>query len=97
MSTFVLLNVLVFLSTDFSVGLGVDCSSWVESGYITAEDQADRNWAYWTTYCQVSAHSTLSSFLHLIHMSGRVLVALCREGVLHPIDVQKCPHSIRGR
>ncbi|KAF9453398.1 hypothetical protein P691DRAFT_755650 [Macrolepiota fuliginosa MF-IS2] len=35
-----------------ALGLSVDCSSWVESGYITAEDQADRNWAYWTTYCQ---------------------------------------------
>lgn len=34
------------------MGLGVDCSSWVESGYITAEDQVDRNWVYWTTFCQ---------------------------------------------
>ncbi|KAJ3560388.1 hypothetical protein NP233_g10873 [Leucocoprinus birnbaumii] len=35
-----------------ALGLGVDCSSWVQTGYITAEDQIDRNWVYWTTFCQ---------------------------------------------
>ncbi|KXN81352.1 Nitrogen assimilation transcription factor nit-4, partial [Leucoagaricus sp. SymC.cos] len=35
-----------------ALGLGWDCSSWVADGSITAEDQVDRNWAYWTTVAQ---------------------------------------------
>lgn len=45
-------DVLLSVSTRL-VGLGVDCSSWVQTGYITPEDQMDRSWVYWTTFCQV--------------------------------------------
>lgn len=35
------------------VGLGIDCSPWVETGLITYAGMMDRNWALWTTFCQV--------------------------------------------
>ncbi|XP_006455146.1 hypothetical protein AGABI2DRAFT_209475, partial [Agaricus bisporus var. bisporus H97] len=34
-----------------ALGLRVDCGSWVGT-VISEEDQMDRNWTYWTTYCQ---------------------------------------------
>lgn len=36
-----------------TVGLGIDCSPWVEAGLITHAGMLDRNWALWTTFCQV--------------------------------------------
>ena len=36
------------------VGVGLDCSSWVDAGKITPEEMQDRNWVFWTTFCQVS-------------------------------------------
>lgn len=35
----------------FLVGLGLDCSNWVRSGYISPLDEQDRVWTFWTTYC----------------------------------------------
>jgi hypothetical protein len=35
------------------VGLDIDCSQWVEAGLITHAGMLDRNWALWTTFCQV--------------------------------------------
>jgi len=35
-----------------ALGLGIDCSPWVESGLITYAGMMDRNWALWTTFCQ---------------------------------------------
>lgn len=35
------------------VGLGIDCSPWVKTNIITHDDMLDRNWAHWTTFCQV--------------------------------------------
>ncbi|KAF8624671.1 hypothetical protein AX17_007002 [Amanita inopinata Kibby_2008] len=34
------------------LGLGIDCTTWVKSGFISEPDQLDRNWAYWTTFSQ---------------------------------------------
>jgi hypothetical protein len=44
------------------VGLGIDCSPWVEAGLITHAGMLDRNWALWTTFCQVrlNTHHTYS-------------------------------------
>jgi hypothetical protein len=36
-----------------TVGLGIDCSPWVEAGLIAHAGMLDRNWALWTTFCQV--------------------------------------------
>lgn len=38
---------------DWTVGLGIDCSPWVEAGLITHAGMLDRNWALWATFCQV--------------------------------------------
>ncbi|KAH9989703.1 hypothetical protein BJV74DRAFT_837982 [Russula compacta] len=35
-----------------ALGLGIDCSPWVEAGRITHAEMLDRNWALWTTFCQ---------------------------------------------
>ncbi|KAH9969716.1 hypothetical protein BC827DRAFT_1262920 [Russula dissimulans] len=35
-----------------ALGLGIDCSPWVEAGLITHAGMLDRNWALWTTFCQ---------------------------------------------
>ena len=35
------------------VGLQIDCSAMVKSGRIKESDMLNRNWAYWTTFCQV--------------------------------------------
>jgi hypothetical protein len=35
-----------------ALGLGIDCSPWVEAGLITHAGMMDRNWALWTTFCQ---------------------------------------------
>lgn len=35
-----------------ALGLGVDCSPWVETGLITHAGMMDRNWALYTTFCQ---------------------------------------------
>ncbi|KAF4608134.1 hypothetical protein EYR40_000478 [Pleurotus pulmonarius] len=35
-----------------ALGLGVDCSTWVEAGIISRDDRLDRNWGYWTTFSQ---------------------------------------------
>jgi len=35
-----------------ALGLGIDCSPWVETGLITYAGMMDRNWALWTTFCQ---------------------------------------------
>ncbi|KAF7440130.1 hypothetical protein PC9H_000474 [Pleurotus ostreatus] len=35
-----------------TLGLGVDCSTWVEAGIISRDDRLDRNWGYWTTFSQ---------------------------------------------
>ncbi|KAH9065320.1 hypothetical protein EDB87DRAFT_1595180 [Lactarius vividus] len=35
-----------------ALGLGIDCSPWVETGLITHAGMMDRNWALWTTFCQ---------------------------------------------
>jgi len=37
-----------------AVGLSVDCSEWVRLKLIDEADKLDRNWAYWTTFSQVS-------------------------------------------
>lgn len=37
-----------------TVGLGIDCSQWVEAGLITHAGMLDRNWALWATFCQVN-------------------------------------------
>ena len=39
------------------VGLQIDCSAMVKSGRIKESDMLNRNWAYWTTFCQVRLHS----------------------------------------
>ncbi len=46
-----------------TVGLGIDCSPWVEAGLITHAGMLDRNWALWTTFCQVrlDTHHAYSS------------------------------------
>jgi len=36
-----------------ALGLGIDCSPWVEAGLITEAGMLDRNWALWATFCQV--------------------------------------------
>ena len=66
-----------------AVGLSVDCSEWVKLRLIDESDKLDRNWAYWTTFSQVSMYlkegtGWLSNSLFL----GRMLVALRREGFL---------------
>jgi hypothetical protein len=35
-----------------ALGLGIDCSPWVEAGLITHAGMLDRNWALWATFCQ---------------------------------------------
>ncbi|ETW83538.1 hypothetical protein HETIRDRAFT_438733 [Heterobasidion irregulare TC 32-1] len=35
-----------------ALGVGLDCSSWVDAGKITPEEMQDRNWVFWTTFCQ---------------------------------------------
>ncbi|KAI0782595.1 fungal-specific transcription factor domain-containing protein [Abortiporus biennis] len=35
-----------------ALGLGVDCTPWVRSGAIRAQDAMDRYWAYWETFTQ---------------------------------------------
>jgi|ERR1700722_4564696 len=61
-----------------SVGLNIDCSPWVKAGLISHDDMLDRNWAHWTTFCQVSspwfANDDQSSNIVGI---GRVLVLIC--------------------
>ena len=37
----------------YLVGLQIDCSALVKSGRIKESDMHNRNWAYWTTFCQV--------------------------------------------
>jgi len=37
----------------WTVGLGMDCSPRVEAGQMTHAGMMDRNWALWTTFCQV--------------------------------------------
>jgi hypothetical protein len=46
----------------WTVGLGIDCSPWVEARLITHAGMLDRNWALWATFCQVrlNAHRTYS-------------------------------------
>jgi hypothetical protein len=34
------------------VGLSIDSSPWVKANLISHDDMLDRNWAYWTTFCQ---------------------------------------------
>ena len=46
-------------SSHWTVGLGIDCSPWVEAGLITHAGMLDRNWALWATFCQV--HPTPTS------------------------------------
>jgi len=68
------------------VGLSVDCSEWVKAGLISHEDMLDRNWAYWTTFSAVCIKRFV--FVNLIYMLpflGRVLVYLCRSGLLRLI------------
>jgi len=35
-----------------ALGLGIDCSPWVEARLITEAGMLDRNWALWATFCQ---------------------------------------------
>ncbi|KAI0260216.1 hypothetical protein BC834DRAFT_973601 [Gloeopeniophorella convolvens] len=35
-----------------ALGLGLDCSPWVEARLISQAGMLDRNWALWTTFCQ---------------------------------------------
>ncbi|KAI0312453.1 hypothetical protein OF83DRAFT_1176619 [Amylostereum chailletii] len=35
-----------------ALGLGVDCRPWVDAGFILPAGMRDRNWAFWTTFCQ---------------------------------------------
>ncbi len=37
-----------------AVGLSFDSSQWVKAGLISNDDMMDRNWAYWTTFSEVS-------------------------------------------
>jgi len=36
-----------------ALGLSIDSSPWVKANLISHDDMLDRNWAYWTTFCQV--------------------------------------------
>jgi hypothetical protein len=47
------------LARRLAVGLGIDCSPWVEAGLITHAGMLDRNWALWTTFCQVRLTYTM--------------------------------------
>jgi hypothetical protein len=40
--------------TSEPVGLGVDCTPWVQRRLISPEGMRDRNWVFWTTFCQAS-------------------------------------------
>ena len=59
MSEFLKLVSLVFISVSVLslhlVGVGVDCTAWVESGRIDESERHDRNWTNWTTFAQVKA------------------------------------------
>ncbi|KAA1477277.1 hypothetical protein DENSPDRAFT_808440 [Dentipellis sp. KUC8613] len=35
-----------------ALGLGFDCKPWVAKGLISEDNMNDRNWVYWTTFCQ---------------------------------------------
>ncbi|KAI0051397.1 hypothetical protein FA95DRAFT_1554474 [Auriscalpium vulgare] len=35
-----------------ALGLGLDCTPWVQAGLISESGKLDRNWGFWTTYCQ---------------------------------------------
>ncbi|KAI0056567.1 hypothetical protein BV25DRAFT_1920908 [Artomyces pyxidatus] len=35
-----------------ALGLALDCSPWVRAGLITEPGMLDRNWVFWTTFCQ---------------------------------------------
>jgi len=61
------------------VGLGVDCTPWVAKGLISHEGMRDRNWVFWTTFCQVCEKTLLLAELcHSRCLSGCDLVSLCR-------------------
>ncbi|KAI0317060.1 fungal-specific transcription factor domain-containing protein [Amylostereum chailletii] len=40
-----------------SLGLGIDCTKWVEDGVISETDMQDRNWVFWATFCQDTCFS----------------------------------------
>ena len=37
----------------FTEGLHLDCTPWVDKGVLSPENVLCRNWAFWTTFCQV--------------------------------------------
>jgi hypothetical protein len=72
------------ISKRLTVGLGIDCSPWVEAGLITHAGMLDRNWALWTTFCQVCplnfARSAISDT-----PSGYYVVALRWARILYSV------------
>ncbi|TFY67876.1 hypothetical protein EVG20_g3777 [Dentipellis fragilis] len=43
-----------------ALGLAVDCKPWVAKGLISEDNMNDRDWVYWTTFCQ---DTTLSLYV----------------------------------